>query len=142
MEKLSNDIQNELDKLMQEGYKHSMAGEEEAASRMWMQLWENIKTSMDELHVGYVEDLDAIFHGSQSIYNWASDFELELENTARQNKEFAQSRIDFYNEYVARSKDKSDLNILNMRRAVAETLFHIGQTASLPHCRQLGGAFL
>ncbi|MEB3103551.1 SEC-C metal-binding domain-containing protein [Paenibacillaceae bacterium T2] len=124
---MSNDIQKELDTQMQEGYKLSMAGNEEAASRIWMQLWDKIKTSMDELDLKYIEDMDRIFQGTQSIFNWASDFEMELENAARRNKELVQNRIRFCNEYVARSKDKGGLNILNMRRAVAEALFQLGR---------------
>jgi len=39
---------------------------------------------------------------------------------------FAQKRIDFCGEYVKRYKDKSDLNIGGMKRAIADSYFIIG----------------
>jgi hypothetical protein len=127
MLKLNIELQIELDSQMQEGYKLMMAGDSVAASRVWIVLWKQILKVMDELNLANIEDIDNAFNGIQSIDNWASDFEMELGNAIREDINFAQSRINFCSEYVARSKDKSELNILNMKRAVAETLFQLGR---------------
>jgi len=126
MLKLDAELQNELDSQMQEGYKLMMAGDSMAASRVWVELWGKITKVMDQLNVESIEDMDTAFKGTQCISNWASDLEMELGNASREDKDLAQSRIHFCSEYVARSKDKSDLNVLNMKRAVAETLFQLG----------------
>lgn len=115
---LDNKLHQELDDLMQKGYRLSMSGDSEGAASLWIQLW---KKAMDTM------ELDKSFNGMQSFFNWASDFDLELENAGRKKNVFLQHRIDFCSEYVARSEDKSEVNILNMKRAIAESYFELGE---------------
>jgi tetratricopeptide (TPR) repeat protein len=122
---LNDDLQDKLDSQMQEGYRLEMRGDSVAASRIWIELWKNIKVIMSMQNVQSLEELDQAFHGLQSIYNWASDFEMELGNASRTNKTFARYRIEFCIEYIDRYDDKNDLNILGMKRAIAETLFEL-----------------
>jgi uncharacterized protein YecA (UPF0149 family) len=82
---------------------------------------------MDEYQINFVEDLDKSFKGLQSIYNWAPDFEMELSNASAEDKSFAQKRIDFCTEFITRSKDKNGHNIIEFKRAIAESYFYLGK---------------
>ena len=82
---------------------------------------------MEKLHIDYVDEFDQAFDGEQSIENWAVDFDLELENAMKDSKEFAQMRIDFCTQYISKSKNHEDHNILEMRRAIAESYFELGK---------------
>jgi tetratricopeptide (TPR) repeat protein len=124
---LDNELQQELDDLMQKGYTLSMSGDSEGAAFVWIQLWKKAIETMDSYKLESVEELDKSFHGLQCFFNWASDFDLELENLGRKNSVFLQHRIDFCSEYVARSEDESEGNILNMKRAIAESYFELGR---------------
>ena len=124
---LSTELHNELDNLMQQGYKLSMTGDAEGAAFAWLQLWVKVMDTIASYNIQSVDDLDRTFHGLQSFYNWASDYDMELEKLGRKNKEYVQRRIDFNKEYLNRSKNEGEGNSLNMRRAIAESYFALGQ---------------
>lgn len=126
--KLENKLQHELNDLMQKGYKFAMSFDSIAASSVWINLWKKIKDTMRTYNLEYVEELENAFHGVESIYNWSADFEMELGNATRKDKDFAQSRIDFCNEYIDRYRDKNEPNLLNMKRAIAESYFDLGRS--------------
>jgi tetratricopeptide (TPR) repeat protein len=83
---------------------------------------------MDKHGINDIESFDNIFGGTQSIYNWSMDYDMELENAIVENLEFAQTRIDFCTEYIERYKDKNEHNIKEMMRKVAGTYFQTGNT--------------
>ncbi|MCB2321518.1 hypothetical protein LGL55_11810 [Clostridium tagluense] len=43
---------------------------------------------------------DDKFKGTQSVFNWASDFDMELHNAGRDDKSYLERRIKFCSEYV------------------------------------------
>jgi tetratricopeptide (TPR) repeat protein len=73
-----------------------------------------------------MKSFDNVFGGTQCIFNWSMDYNMELENAIVENLEFAQARIDFCTEYIERSKDKNEHNIKEMMRTIARTYFRIG----------------
>ncbi len=117
-----------LNDLMQEGYKLSMDGRAAAACDVWMRLWEGIEREMDERGVATVERFDPIFDGEQLIVNWGPSFEMELYNAALANGDYARMRIAFCGAYLARMSDPNDENGLNMRRAIAEAHYKLGES--------------
>ncbi len=124
---IGEETHNKLEDIMQKGYKHAKSDEPVVACREWLKLWQYIIEIMDTEGFQSIEDIDQAFKGTQFIYNWAGDFELELANATKENKSFAQHRIDFCREYIRRAGDKRDLNILNMQRAIAESHFRLGK---------------
>jgi tetratricopeptide (TPR) repeat protein len=124
---LNKDLQSELDELMQEGYKILSDGDSVGAATVWSKLWNKFVDTMIMYQIEFVDDLDRSFHGLQSIYNWAQDFEMELANASHTDKRFAHFRIDFCTEYIARSQNRNKYNVLAMKRVIAETYFLIGQ---------------
>ena len=123
---LPEEIQKELDEKMQEGYSFSMKGDHKAAATEWLKLWEIIKKSMSQHQFKYVEDFDQAFQGRQSLFNWASDMEMELTGASREDLNFTHRKIKFLNEYVSSSKNKGEHNIREYQRAIAETYFELG----------------
>jgi tetratricopeptide (TPR) repeat protein len=94
---------------------------------LWCAAWNDIMYIMDHNEISGISAFDDEFQGIQSVFNWASDFEMELRNAGQQNENFLQTRIDFCNEYIKRSEDKQQLNIENMKSSIAEAYIEIGR---------------
>jgi len=118
----------QIDDFMQDGYKFYMKGDSVSACKEWKKAWELIILAMDSGNYHTIEDFDKDFDGLESVFNWSSEYEMELGNSISNDASFAQTRIDFCTEYLNRvpDSDKGDLNSLNMRRAIAETYFRMG----------------
>jgi len=93
---------------------------------VWGEIWDDIKNMMDKHGINDIKSFDHVFGGTQSIFNWSMDYDMELENAIVENLEFAQTRIDFCTEYIERYKDKNEHNIKEMMRNVAGIYFRIG----------------
>ena len=96
---------------------------------IWSEAWNDIKLLMAEHEIPDIESFDEAFKGTQCVYNWASDFEMELGNASIDNSVFAQQRIDFCREYIERYDDPLEFNIRNMDMSIAESYFRLGKTA-------------
>ena len=124
-----------LDDKMQKGYELSEVPDHRLLERIkydvlevWGDTWVIIKNMMDKHGIMDIESFDDVFSGTQSIYNWSMDYDMELENALIENLEFAQTRIKFCTEYIERYKDKNEHNIKEMMRNAAGTYFRIGNT--------------
>lgn len=126
---LKKEIQDQLEQHMQDGYQKLISGTSSEACEIWNEFWNKLIEVMKENQFKFIEDLDADFQGTQSIFNWASDFELELTNAGLKNPRYLEKRIDFCQKYIEVSKGKTDLNTFNMRRAIAESYFQLGRKA-------------
>ncbi|GAA0351642.1 hypothetical protein GCM10008932_00930 [Alkalibacterium iburiense] len=93
----------------------------------WQKVWNQIKRIMDKNEIETIEELDEVFDGTQTIYNWSTDFSQELLNMSRQKKDFLQNRLTFYTEYLERTADLSEDNAKTMKADLAQTYFEIGQ---------------
>jgi hypothetical protein len=116
-----------LNELMQEGFKRSMERDSTGACDVWMQAWEGIEREMDERGIKTVQGFDPVFDGEQLIANWAPQFEMELYNASIADREYARMRIAFCGAYLGRMSDPNDENGLNMRRAIAEAHYKLGE---------------
>jgi tetratricopeptide (TPR) repeat protein len=123
---LDPELAQRLDERMQEGYEFSTTQNNENRVKVWIELWQDLKKVMDEQGIPSLEDLDEAFDGTQSIYNWATDLDMELHNAALEDPAYSTIRIDFCQDYISRSLDKLDHNVQEMHRNVAETYFDIG----------------
>ncbi len=121
------DIKKGLEDKIREGYRLLSRGACQEGCDVWLEVWKTVVAAMDTYGIEYIEDFDKKFRGKESIYNWASDFEMELGNAARDNKDYAVVRIDFCREYTERYRDQTDLNILNMKVAIAESHYLLGR---------------
>ena len=94
-----------LDDKMHSGYMLLDKGESEEACNIWWDVWNDIIYLMNKHNVSGIDALDNKFRGTQSVFNWASDFDMELHNAGNYDKSFTQKRIDFCTEYIKRSED-------------------------------------
>ena len=87
-----------IDDDMQRGYTYAMSGDSVAACREWKKTWSAIVAAIDSGGLGSIEEFDEAFSGLQSVYNWASDYDLELLNSISEDSTFAQDRLSFCTE--------------------------------------------
>jgi len=122
-----NPTMEKLDREMQKGYKLLSEDRLFEAIHAWWETWEDIKYLMAQHGITDVDSFDDVFNGTQSVFNWASDFEMELGNAAVESREYCQQRIDFCREYLERYNDPSELNAKGMKVAIAESYFKLGE---------------
>lgn len=97
------------------------------ACNLWWDAWNNIIYLMDHHNIFGIDKFDNKFRGTQNVFNWSSDFEMELHNVGRYDKSYLEKRIEFCSEYVKRSEDEYHANIENMRRSIAESYIDLGR---------------
>jgi len=133
---LDERIVSKLNEEMQLGYSYMMKHDSVAACNEWGKVWEDILMIMNSGEYEGLEDLDDkllkfIYSGRrvmmQFILNWVSDYDMELSNAAIKDITFAQKRISFCSDYIKLISDKEGLNTYNMRRAMAESYFKLGE---------------
>jgi hypothetical protein len=81
----------------------------------------------DATGIGSIDEFDGRFPLTQSLYNWLSDVEMELWNAGIGNREFLTARIGFCSEALRRFPCEEQWRTENLRRALAETFFEIGE---------------
>jgi len=116
----------QIDAAMQRGYSHAMSNDSVPACNEWKKAWSSIIAAMDSGNFSTIEDFDEAFTGQQCVYNWASDYEIELRNAVTEDISFAKERLSFCTEYINRIADKEELNSLNMKAAIANSYFQLG----------------
>ena len=111
---------------MQRGYSYAANNKSIQACREWKKTWRAIVAAMDSGGYASLEDFDEDFPGLQSVYNWASDYELELYDSLDDDYSLVGERLSFCTEYFARVAEKEVQNSLNMRSAIANSYFRLG----------------
>ncbi|MGA1842917.1 MAG: tetratricopeptide repeat protein, partial [bacterium] len=81
-----------------------------------------------------IKDAEKIFSGLQSLYNWCQDLEMELENAGRLEEFFYKKRIDYCSEFCSFFSETDSSILHNMKRAVAESCFAIGDIEKGEEC--------
>jgi len=111
-----------IDDFMENGYK---AKNDNEKIDLWMKAWTGLK-SLYDIPKYSVEQLDQMFNGTQSLYNWMSDFELDFINASIDNKEIAKKGVIFLNEVVSFFADEKEL-IKLYQRSLAELYCNAGE---------------
>lgn len=97
------------------------------ACNLWWDAWNDIIYLMDHHKISGIGAFDTRFRGTKSVFNWSSDFDMELHNVGRYDESYLERRIEFCSEYVKRSEDKQHTNIENLKRSIAESYIHLGR---------------
>jgi len=126
-ERLTPDIVNMemIDDEMQRGYDLLEEGETCKACDLWLHVWDRIKQKLTP-KMTTVEKFDEIFPGTQSLFNWCSDFEQELWNAGLRNPEYLRKRIRYCQEFYTQFPDEDELTLGNFYHAEAESYVHLG----------------
>ena len=116
-----------LDDKIQEGYRWLEKKDEVRACEVWLKAWEDYLALAHGAGVKTIRDFDDLFGGTQSIFNWVQDLETELHNAGLEDKRFFEKRIVMCSTYLDKHAAENELIAQNMRRALAESYFELGQ---------------
>jgi len=116
-----------IDDRMQEGYEKQEKNDSAGACKIWLEVWKNILNIMNSRRMRSLNEFDDLFRGTQSLFNWVQDLEMELGNAGVDEKKFFEDRILLCEEFINRFPHEDSLVIENMKRAIAESYFEIGQ---------------
>jgi len=125
-EKISTEM---LDDWMQEGYelierKDNNAGRVDGCT-LWLEVWDELKKRFTP-EMKTIEDTEAVFSGSQSLFNWCQDLEMELGNAAIDEESLHLERIRYCSEFLDCFPD-SEYFVQEMGKARAESLILSGK---------------
>lgn len=118
-----------IDDWMQEGYGHDLAGRHGEAARIWWEVWRWLHPRFTPA-MRTMRAAEAIFAGTQSIFNWCQDFELCLGNASRDDPAHAPRGKRYCTEWLAQFSDEDGHMQLGFLRALAGFLFRLGETAA------------
>jgi hypothetical protein len=127
-ERLAPDVVNMemIDDEMQRGYNLLEEGETCKACDVWLHVWELIKQKLTS-KMTTTDMFDEIFSGTQSLFSWCDDFEMELWNAGLKNPEYLRKRIRICQEFHTQFSDEDELTLRNFYRAEAESYWHLGE---------------
>lgn len=118
-----------IDDKMQEGYGRMELLDAIGACEVWLEVWRNILNIIDSQKMGCLDEFDRKFRGTQSVVNWVQDLETELWNAGLKDKNFFYERIKFCEDYINRFSDMKSLITENMKKALAQSCFQVGEVA-------------
>jgi tetratricopeptide (TPR) repeat protein len=117
-----------LDDKIQSGYLELERRETAAAAATWLAAWSDVVRLCEITKIHSIEKFDDRFPMTQSLFNWSQDLEDALWNAGLEDPEFLWARIGVCEEALGRFPDEDQLMVENRRRAVAESLFELGET--------------
>jgi len=124
---------DKLSILMKKGWSLVQNQEVGKGCDIWLELWEKLKPRFKP-EFRAVKEADTVFSGSDLICNWCQDLEMELGNAGSSSQIYYHKRIKYCNEFCLLFPDSSKLIIQNMRRAVAESYFALGNNLEGEKC--------
>jgi len=113
-----------VDDKMQAGYAALEEQGSQQACRLWLDTWRAILEIMDRGRVGSLDEFDDRFGGTQCVFNWVQDFEMELHNAGLEEPQFFRERISLCETMLCRFSADSLLTD-GFRIALAESYFDL-----------------
>ncbi len=113
------------DDKMQAGYAALENHDSPKACRLWLETWRAILDIMERGGIDSLDAFDDCFGGTQSVFNWVQDFEMELHNAGLQDARFFRERIALCETMIGRFAD-GRLSINGFKTALAESHFDLG----------------
>ena len=118
-----------IDDWMQEGYEHDEGRRLVEATRIWWKVWETLRSRFSP-SIRTMTAAEAVFRGTQVVFNWCQDFENCLHNVVIENPEFAGLGKQYCTEWLAQFSDEGGHTQVNFLRALARFQFHLGETSA------------
>ena len=115
----------QIDERMQEGYDLLEAERTAEACDVWGQVWEWLRDKVTPER-NTIAALDADFRGTQSVFNWCQDLEMELGNAGLSDPEYNRLRIRYCREFVETFPDLKWSLRGDFLRAEAESTWRLG----------------
>jgi hypothetical protein len=117
-----------LDDRMQEGYRLASEGQWTKACESWWEVWQTIRSRLRP-EMNTARHAAAVFDGTQSLFDWVQDFELELLNAALKERRYARIGIQLCKEVLARFPGEDELFRINFRADLGDFHFRAGENA-------------
>jgi hypothetical protein len=121
-----------LDDRMQEGYRLASEGQCTKACESWWEVWQTIRSRLRP-EMDTTRGAAAVFDGTQCLFNWVQDFELELLNAALEERRYAKIGIQLCKEVLAYFPGEDELFRTNFRANLGEFYFRAGENAEGEH---------
>jgi hypothetical protein len=121
-----------LDDRMQEGYRLASEGQWTKACESWWEVWQTIRSRLRP-EMNTTQAAAAVFNGTQCLFNWVQDFELELLNAALEERRFARIGIQLCKEVLAHFPGEDELFRIHFRADLGEFHFRAGENAESEH---------
>ena len=115
----------EVDDILVAGSTKFLRNDSIAACDLWLEAWEKIKQIMDTESLIDINDVDDLYNWCELMGNFVQDLEHELYNAGIDEPLYYSKKIIFCQEVLKRTKDEN--LIKEMRRAIAETRFSLGE---------------
>ncbi len=126
--RLAPDVVNSelLDEMMQRGYDLKDERRLKECCNLWLEVWGHLKKRFTS-DMSSIEDTESVFSGTQSLYNWCPDLEMELWNAGLEDTSFFKKRLEFCREFYRMFPDTDSLVIENMKRGEADSYFFLSE---------------
>jgi len=115
-----------IDDLMQQGYQARDHGDLPEVCRLWLAAWKGIWKIMEAAQLRSVEEFDARFPSTSSVFNWVQDLNRELHHAGLEDRSYWRERLALLETLVDQLHLKG-LLLANCKKDLAETLFDLGK---------------
>ena len=115
-----------IDTKIQLGYMKQEKSDVTGACDIWYEVWENILYIIGSTNINGISEFDSAFRGTQSIFNWCQDFEMELGNAGVENRIYYKKRVEYCEKIINTFEDIDNLILDNIRREIDESYYVIG----------------
>ena len=120
----------QLDDMILTGYElsgHDSGGDKDliGGCNLWLMVWDELKKRFTN-EMRKVEDAEKVFNGSESLFNWCQEVEMELGNAAITDPAFYDRRINYCREFISFFPESHSV-LRGMRRGIAEALYMSGR---------------
>jgi tetratricopeptide (TPR) repeat protein len=116
-----------LDDRVQEGYHARGQGDSDCACRIWLEAWRWVLRIMETRQIQSIDEFDERFGGTQCVFNWVQNLESGLGESGLYDAQFLRERIEVCEECIRCLRPTDTLTIGNMRCALAESYFELGE---------------
>jgi hypothetical protein len=115
-----------VDDKMQAGYAQLKAENRECACQLWIETWHGILKIMARHNIPTLDAFDERFAGTQCVFNWVQDFEMELCIAGLDNVHFFHERIALCSTMIDRFSNGT-FSEIDFRSALASSYSKIGE---------------
>jgi hypothetical protein len=138
-----------VDDWVSEGYDYLEANNNSEAADTWLPVWETVMPKLRP-DMRTFRAVDPLFKISQFFGNWIQDFEMALENAARDDRRYADIGVRVVREVLDRFVEEDENTILNYRCELGRFLFLAGRPedgdaalqAVIRDCPHLAGGYV
>lgn len=115
-----------LDDVMQQGYQ---VKDTPGRCDVWLRAWDDLLKLQARACCGSLEEFDDRFGGTQSVYNWIQDLEIDLCNAGMSAPRYQAARVRVCEAFLQTFAPDDLLLTQNLRRAMAESIHALGDEA-------------